>query len=133
MVHGIPCRTNNCSASQEILCFYETKRFVTIFTRAWQWTESWATWNQFIPLQTIFLRSSLILSSYPYLHLLNGLFLRNFLTKILYAFLIYPMCTVSTFFILTPIQDLVRSAYYHALHYVIFSPPHYITIQIKHG
>jgi len=45
--------------SQEIPCFYGTRRFITVFKRARHWTLSWTTWIQYTPSDTISLRSVL--------------------------------------------------------------------------
>jgi hypothetical protein len=50
------------SASQEILQFYGTLRFITAFTTARYWSLSWVRWIQSTPSNFISLRSILILS-----------------------------------------------------------------------
>jgi hypothetical protein len=49
------------------LAFYGTQRFVTVFTRACQWSLFWARWIRSICSHPISLRSILILSSHLYL------------------------------------------------------------------
>jgi hypothetical protein len=44
--------------------FYETRSFITVFTRALHWSLSWARWLQSIPSHLISLRSKLILSTH---------------------------------------------------------------------
>jgi hypothetical protein len=70
------------------LILYRTWRFITVFTRAHHWYLSWVRCIQSQPPYPISLRSILILSSYLYLGLPNGLFPPGFPTKSLYAFLI---------------------------------------------
>jgi len=36
--------TNGCSAGQEILYFYGTQRYITMFTTSHHWNPSWARW-----------------------------------------------------------------------------------------
>jgi len=62
-----------------------------VFTRTRHCSLSWARWIQSTPSHPNFLRSILILSSHERLFLLCGLFPLGFPTKILYAFLTYPM------------------------------------------
>jgi hypothetical protein len=55
-------------------CFlYGTRSLITVFTEAWHWTLSWASWIQFAPSVPISLRSSLMLSSHLHLGLPSGL------------------------------------------------------------
>jgi hypothetical protein len=67
--------------------FYETRRFITVFTRTLHWSLSWARSVQSIPSHPISLRSILILSTHLHLGLASGL-LSGFPTNILYAFLL---------------------------------------------
>jgi hypothetical protein len=69
--------------------FYKAWVFITVFTRAHDWTLSWATWIQSI---SISLRSISILSSHLCLHLQIGLFPSSFQTKILYASYLPNLC-----------------------------------------
>jgi hypothetical protein len=62
-----------------------------MFTRAFHWSLSWARCIQSTLSQPISARYILI-SSHLYLGHLSGLFPLGFLTKILYTFLILPMC-----------------------------------------
>jgi len=72
--------------------FYGTWTFITVFTTAFHWSLSWARCTQPTPSQPIPLRSIQIL----YLHLLlvlpSCLFPSGFPYKILYTFIISPMC-----------------------------------------
>jgi hypothetical protein len=70
--------------------FYGTQRFITVFTRALQWSLSWARSIQCIPSHPISLRSVLILSTHLRLGLSSGLFASGFPTKMLYSFLFSP-------------------------------------------
>jgi hypothetical protein len=61
--------------------FYGPRMFITVFTRAFHWSLSWAGWIQFIPRHSISLWFILILSSYPLLGLHSCLFPFGFPTK----------------------------------------------------
>jgi hypothetical protein len=67
--------------------FYGTRRFITVFARAFHRPLSGARSIQSIPPHTISLRSILILSTHPRIGLPNGLFPSGFLANIVYAFL----------------------------------------------
>jgi hypothetical protein len=69
------------------------QRFITMFTRAHQWTLSRTSWIQSTHLLPISLWYILILSSHLHWHLPSGLFPLGFLAKILYA-LLTPPCTL---------------------------------------
>jgi hypothetical protein len=49
---------------ENFLAFYVTRSFISVFTRALQWSLSWARWIRFIPPQPIDLKSVLILSTH---------------------------------------------------------------------
>jgi hypothetical protein len=67
--------------------FYGNRRFITVFTKALQWSLSWASSTQSTPSHPISLRSILILFTHLRLGLPSGLILSGFPTNILYAFL----------------------------------------------
>jgi hypothetical protein len=66
-----------------------TRRFITVFTRAFHWSPYWARWIQSIPPHHIHLRSVLILSSHLRVVLSSGHFLSGFPTRTLCAILFY--------------------------------------------
>jgi len=72
------------SACWQISCFlYGTRRFITVFTKAYHWTQSWASWIHLAPSIPITLRYILMLSSHPPLGLPNGLLPSGLPTKTL--------------------------------------------------
>jgi hypothetical protein len=71
------------SLSKNILLSYGTRRFITAFTQARNWTLSWANWIQFAPSIPISLRSILMLSSYLRLGLPSVLLPASLRTKTL--------------------------------------------------
>jgi hypothetical protein len=80
----------NCAAAHELPAFYETWRFIAVFTRALHWSLSWARSIQSIPSYPVSLRSILLLPTHLRLGLPSGLFPSGFPTTILYAFLFSP-------------------------------------------
>jgi len=72
--------------------FYGTKMLITMLTRACHWSLYCSRWIQIISSHPISLRSILILSYYLHIGLQHGLFPSGFPVRILYAFLIYPIC-----------------------------------------
>jgi hypothetical protein len=71
--------------------FYETQRFVTVFTTARHWSLSWVRRIHSTTSQPISLTSILILSSHLRLGLSSVLFPSGYPTEILYAFHIVSM------------------------------------------
>jgi hypothetical protein len=59
---------------KNVLVFYGTRRFIIVFTRALNWSLSWARSIHSIPSHHIWLRSILILSTHLCLVLHSGLF-----------------------------------------------------------
>jgi len=74
--------------------FNGIQRFITMFTRACHLSPLRARWIQSTTSHSISLKSILILSFHLWLHLPSGLFPSGFLTKILYAFLLSPICAI---------------------------------------
>jgi hypothetical protein len=72
--------------------FYGTWRFISMFTRALHWSQSWYTSIQSIPSHLNSLRSILTLSTHLHLGLPSGLFPSDFPTNTLYPFRCYPIC-----------------------------------------
>jgi hypothetical protein len=70
--------------------FYGTRRFITVFTSALNYSLSWVRSVQSIPNQSIFLRSILILPTHLRLSLPSGFFPSGSYTNNLYAFLFSP-------------------------------------------
>jgi hypothetical protein len=70
--------------------FYETRRFVTVFTRALHWSLFWARSIYSIASYPVFVSFILILPTHQRLGLSRGLFSSGFVSNILYAFLISP-------------------------------------------
>jgi hypothetical protein len=73
----------------------QLRRFITVFTRAVQWSLSWARSIQSIPPHPLSLRFILILSTHLHQGLPSGLFPSGSPTNILHAFLfqyIYLVC-----------------------------------------
>jgi hypothetical protein len=71
--------------------FYGIRRFVTMFTRALDWSLSWAKSIQPIPPHHISLRYILMLSTHLRLDLSSGLLPYRFPANILYAIHFYPI------------------------------------------
>jgi len=71
---------------------YRTKMVIILFTTLHQWFLSQTRCIQFIPSHPISLRTILILYSKLCVGLPSGIFPSSFPNKILYAFLISPMC-----------------------------------------
>jgi hypothetical protein len=76
--------------------FYGTRRFMTVFTRARDWSLSWAKLMKSIPPHSISLKFILLLHSQLRLALLSGIFPSTFSNKILYVFrLCFHACYLS--------------------------------------
>jgi hypothetical protein len=81
---------NSCTATREFPTSYGTRKFITMFTRALNWSLSWGRSIQSIPRHPISLRPILVLSIHLYLSLPRGIFPSGFPTNILYTFLFSP-------------------------------------------
>jgi hypothetical protein len=66
---------------------YSDGQEVTMFIKPRHMRLCWASWVQFTPLHTIYIKSILILSSYVHSGLPSSLFLSGFPTEMLHAFL----------------------------------------------
>jgi hypothetical protein len=75
------------------LSIYGCRRFIIMFTRAHDWSQSWTRCIQSTLSHSESLRSISILSSHQHLGLRHGLYLQLFRPKFIYKFLIFPMCT----------------------------------------
>jgi len=73
------------SASKETPTFYGTQRFITMFTRAHHWSQSWGRCIQSTHYYPISIRSILILFSHLHLDLPCGLLPSDFPTKIMFT------------------------------------------------
>jgi hypothetical protein len=74
MVQDILWKADSHSVFQTVASFlYGTWSFITVLTKAYHWTLSWANWIQFAPLIPVSLRYSLMLSSHLRLGLPSGL------------------------------------------------------------
>jgi hypothetical protein len=71
--------------------FYGIRRFIAVFTRASNWSLSWARSIHSIPSPHISRRSILLLSTRLRLCLPSGLFLSSFPANILYTFRFSPI------------------------------------------
>jgi hypothetical protein len=85
--HGAEPFLRNRQLCNYFPAFYGTRRFISVFTRALQWSLSWAKSIQSIPPHLISLISILILFTHLRLGLPSGLFPSSFPSNILYAFL----------------------------------------------
>jgi hypothetical protein len=105
--------------------FYQTQMFITVYTSARHQYLTWARWIQSRPSHPISSRSILILSSYLRLGPPSDLFPPDSPTKILYAFLMFPLCSTCSGHLI--VLDLIiviifgESRSYEAFHYAILS------------
>jgi hypothetical protein len=77
--------------SRNFTAFYGTRRFITVYTRALQWSLPWARIFHSMPPLPISVKKHLALSSYLRLGLPSGLLPSVFPTNVLYAFLFSPV------------------------------------------
>jgi hypothetical protein len=98
-------RINSCSGSQEIIRFCGTRNFITMFTRDRHWILCWVGWIHSTPTYSIYLGSTLILSSNLRRDISSGLLSSGFLNKILYHYsfpcVIYILLVSSYFYSMT--------------------------------
>jgi hypothetical protein len=88
--------------------FYDTWRFITVFTRALHWSLSWAISMKSIPPHLTYVRCILILFTYLRLSLPSDLFPSRLPTNILYAFLFsHIRATCPSHFILLDLIILI--------------------------
>jgi len=74
MAQSLPWIPDSCSAGQEISYLCGIRRFITVFTKAYNWTLSWAIFIQTTLSRPVSLRLILILSSHQRLRLPSDLF-----------------------------------------------------------
>jgi hypothetical protein len=79
------------SAYEELLKILWNSRLITVFTRAWHWSLTWARRIPPILAHSISLKSNLILSSHQHPLLPSGLCSLGFLTKTLCVLLFYSL------------------------------------------
>jgi hypothetical protein len=103
--------------------FYETQRFITLFTRAIFWSLFWERSIKCIPPHPISLRSILILSSHLRLGLPSGLYPSCFPTNVLYAFLFASFMLNAL-----PISSLTSSFSLYSAKSTSYETPHYAVV-----
>ena len=74
ILHSPLWEADSHSASQGILAFYGTRRFITVFTTVHYFSRSWTGSVRSMPSRPTSLRSNLILSPHLRLDLVSGLF-----------------------------------------------------------
>jgi hypothetical protein len=67
-------KATSCLATKEFCNILRNPNLITMFTRAYHWSLSWATWIQSTPHHPISIRSTLILS---FCHFLNVTYTEN--------------------------------------------------------
>jgi len=98
----------NNQLGKKFLAFYGTRRFITVFTADRHWSLSWAKCIQSTPSNPIFLRSIITLNYNIHIGLRSGLFPSCLPIKILCAFLICPMRTAcSAYLVLLDLITLI--------------------------
>jgi hypothetical protein len=110
---------------KKFLAFHGTPRFIIVFTRAYNWSLSFARCIQSTPSHPISLRVTLILSFHLCLCFQSGLFPSGFPTKILYTFFMSQMhATYPDHLILLDMINLMILGEVYKLwrsHYAVFS------------
>jgi hypothetical protein len=108
------CEANGYSV-KIFVTFYETRRFITMFTRPRHCFLSWVIWIQSTCPHPIYLISILLLSPHLYLDLRSNLLPSSCIpTKALYQFPISPLCVTCfahlVFFNLITLNNIWRRA-----------------------
>jgi hypothetical protein len=96
---------------------FVSRMFITAFTNARHWYQSWTTSVYSTFSLPVPLRSILILSSYTRLVLSCGLFHSPFRTKILYTFLSSPVCATRTAHLIPLGEE--HTCYLHQRSYIL--------------
>jgi hypothetical protein len=116
--------------------FYGTRRFITVFTRALDWSQSWARSIQSILSHPVSLRFILILSTHLYIDFHSSLFPSGFHSNSIYTFCFAPFMlhalpiafflTLNILIILGEEHQLWISLLYSFLHDLYCSVNNYI-------
>jgi hypothetical protein len=91
------------------ILFLELLRLIAVNMEVCYWTLSWASSNETTLLPSFFLRCISILSSSMHIGHQSGFFSWGFLIKILFVFVISPLCLHVYFYCLDCVQKLSES------------------------